>query len=80
MKKMKKKQKKTETLLERFNLVHLRSLKARVLSGGESKRLLLARLMISNPKVVLVDEIFQAVDPIIIQEMQKYIIQIQSKV
>ena len=75
----KKAKEKTETLLERFNLVHLRSLKARVLSGGESKRLLLARLMISNPKVVLVDEIFQAVDPIIIQEMQKYIIQIQSQ-
>ncbi len=75
----KKAKEKTETLLERFNLVHLRSLKARVLSGGESKRLLLARLMISNPRVVLVDEIFQAVDPIIIQEMQKYIIQIQSE-
>ena len=34
--------------------------------------------MIANPKIVLVDEIFQAVDPIIIQEMQKYILQIQS--
>ena len=41
---------KTELLLNNFNLVHLRGLKAAVLSGGESKRVSLARLMISNPK------------------------------
>jgi len=61
------------------NLVHLRSLKAGVLSGGEAKRLSLARLMISNPKIVLLDESFSNVDPIQVQEMQKYIMKIQSQ-
>ena len=70
---------KTEQLLEQFNLVHLRSLKAGVLSGGEAKRLSLARLMISNPKIVLLDESFSNVDPIQVQEMQKYIMKIQSQ-
>ena len=70
---------KTELLLDNFNLVHLRGLKAAALSGGESKRVSLARLMISNPKVVLSDELFSFVDPIVIQEMQKYILQIQSQ-
>ena len=74
----KKAKEKTESLLENFNLVHLASLKAGVLSGGESKRLALARLMIANPKIVLIDEVFQAVDPLVIQEMQKYILKIQS--
>ena len=70
---------KTEQLLNNFNLVHLSGLKASALSGGESKRVLLARLMISNPKIVLIDELFSFVDPIVIQEMQKYIFQIQSQ-
>ena len=70
---------KTEQLLEQFNLVHLRSLKAGVLSGGEAKRLSLARLMISNPKIVLLDESFSNVDPIQVQEMQKYIMKIESQ-
>ena len=69
---------KTERLLDEFNLQHLRSLNASVLSGGEAKRLQLARLMINNPKIVLLDEIFSMVDPIVVQEMQKYIMKIQA--
>ena len=63
---------KTESLLEKFNLVHLRSVNAGVLSGGEAKRLSLARLMITNPKIVLIDEIWSMVDPLDVQDMQKY--------
>ena len=70
---------KTESLLEKFNLVHLRSVNAGVLSGGEAKRLSLARLMITNPKIVLIDEIWSMVDPLVVQDMQKYILQIQSQ-
>ena len=69
---------KCEQLMEQFNLVHLRSLNAEVLSGGEAKRLSLARVMITNPKIVLLDETFSNVDPIQVQEMQKYILKIQS--
>tara|TARA_B100001559_G_scaffold231470_1_gene194921 strand:+ start:796 stop:1560 length:765 start_codon:yes stop_codon:yes gene_type:complete len=70
---------KTEGLLERFNLVHLRSVMAGNLSGGEGKRLSLARLMITNPKIVLIDEIWSMTDPLVVQDMQKYILEIQSQ-
>ena len=69
----------TERLLEEFNLVHLRSLNASVLSGGEAKRLQLARLMISKPRIVLLDEPLAALDPLVIQDIQKYILKIQSR-
>ena len=72
------KKEETERLLDEFNLQHLRSLNASVLSGGEAKRLQLARIMINKPKIILIDEIFSMVDPIVVQEMQKYILKIQS--
>ena len=74
-----KKQKEiTEQLLDEFNLQHLRSLNASVLSGGEIRRLMMARLMIKKPKIVLLDEPLAALDPLVIQEIQKYILKIQS--
>ena len=68
----------TEKLLEEFNLAHLRSLSASVLSGGEVKRLTMARVMINRPKVILLDEPYSALDPQVIQDIQKYILKIQS--
>ena len=74
-----KKQKEvTEKLLDEFNLQHLRSLSASVLSGGEVKRLMMARVMINRPKIVLLDEPLAALDPLVIQDIQKYIMKIQS--
>ena len=68
----------TEKLLDHFNLTHLRSLNASVLSGGEIRRLMMARIMIKKPKIVLLDEPLAALDPLVIQEIQKYILKIQS--
>ena len=68
----------TEKLLDEFNLQHLRSLNASVLSGGEIRRLMMARVMINKPKIVLLDEPLQALDPIVIQDIQKYILKIQN--
>ena len=68
----------TEKLLDEFNLQHLRSLNASVLSGGEIRRLMMARVMINNPKIVLLDEPLAALDPLVIQDIQKYILKIQS--
>ena len=68
----------TEKLLDEFNLQHLRKLNASVLSGGEIRRLMMARLMINKPKIVLLDEPLQALDPIVIQDIQKYILKIQN--
>ena len=69
----------TEKLLDEFNLGHLRSINATMLSGGEVKRLQLARLMLNNPKVVLLDEPLSALDPLIVEEVSKYILKIQEK-
>ena len=68
----------TEKILDEFNLQHLRSLSASVLSGGEVKRLMMARIMINKPKIVLLDEPLAALDPLVIQDIQKYILKIQS--
>ena len=68
----------TEKLLDEFNLQHLRSLNASVLSGGEIRRLMMARVMINKPKIVLLDEPLAALDPIVIQDIQKYILKIQA--
>ena len=78
VKDIKKQKDETERILEEFNLVHLRSLNASVLSGGEAKRLQLARLLINKPKIVLLDEPLAALDPLVIQDIQKYILRIQS--
>ena len=79
IKKILNKKKITEQLLDEFNLQHLRSLNASILSGGEIRRLMMARIMINNPKIVLLDEPLAALDPIVVQDIQKYILKIQSK-
>ena len=67
----------TEKLLDEFNLQHLRSLNASVLSGGERARVAIARVMINSPKVILLDEVLSNLDPIVVQDIQKYILKIQ---
>ena len=67
-----------EQLLDEFNLQHLRNLNGNVLSGGEVRRLMMARVMIKKPSVILLDEPMAALDPIVVQEIQKYILKIQS--
>ena len=68
----------TEKLLDEFNLQHLRTLNASVLSGGEIRRLMMARVMINKPKIVFLDDPLAALDPLVIQDIQKYILKIQS--
>ena len=70
--------KKTEQLLDEFNLQHLRNIHASNLSGGEVRRLMLARLLINKPSVVLLDEPMAALDPIVVQDIQKYILKLQD--
>ena len=68
-----------EKLLNRFNLTHLANLNAlSALSGGEARRLQIARTLITNPKVILLDEPCSALDPIVVQDIQEHILKLQS--
>ena len=57
-------------LLEQFNITHLRKSKAGSLSGGERRRLEIARCLVSEPKIILLDEPFTGIDPVTIQSIQ----------
>jgi lipopolysaccharide export system ATP-binding protein len=59
-----------KTLLEQFGLSHLVSVIAGSLSGGERRRLELARCLATEPEFILLDEPFTGVDPISIQDIQ----------
>ena len=67
-----------EKLLTEFNLQHLRNINANLLSGGEVRRLQIARTLINSPKVILLDEPMAALDPIVVQDIQKFILKLQS--
>jgi len=62
-----------ERTLEEFGLARLSRAKAFTLSGGERRRLEIARAMISGPEFMLLDEPFTGIDPIAILELQKII-------
>jgi lipopolysaccharide export system ATP-binding protein len=60
-------------LLEQFDIVKLRRSLAISLSGGERRRLEIARCLVSNPKIILLDEPFTGIDPVTIASIQKII-------
>ncbi|OCC14549.1 Lipopolysaccharide ABC transporter, ATP-binding protein LptB [Dissulfuribacter thermophilus] len=68
-----------EELLEEFGLSHLASQKASSLSGGERRRVEVARALSTSPKFVLLDEPFAGVDPISVEELQKIITDLKTK-
>ncbi|SMP06797.1 lipopolysaccharide export system ATP-binding protein [Desulfurobacterium pacificum] len=61
---------KTDFLLERFGIADLRKQKANSLSGGERRRLEIARALSIDPKFLLLDEPFAGIDPIAVYEIQ----------
>jgi lipopolysaccharide export system ATP-binding protein len=62
-----------EELLEKFHLTHLRQSFGGSLSGGERRRLEIARSLVSNPKIILLDEPFAAIDPVTVASIQEII-------
>jgi lipopolysaccharide export system ATP-binding protein len=62
-----------EELLEEFHIPHLRNQMALSLSGGERRRVEIARALASNPQFILLDEPFAGVDPISVEDIQKII-------
>lgn len=70
--------KRTDELLELLNITHIRDSMASTLSGGERRRLEIARCLVSNPKIIMLDEPYAGVDPINKQSMRPIIHQLQS--
>ncbi len=70
---------KCDQLLEQFDLTVQRKQLARTLSGGERRKLEIARALITNPTMILLDEPFSGVDPISVQDLQKEIRQLRVR-
>ena len=68
-----------EELLSEFSLSHLRNVTANNLSGGERKKLVIARALVNNPKILLMDEPYGAVDPINVAMIKTIILDLQKK-
>jgi acyl-CoA reductase-like NAD-dependent aldehyde dehydrogenase len=62
-----------DELLERFGIAHLSKNEALTLSGGEKRRLTIARSLVTNPKLLMLDEPFSGVDPIAVYDVQQIV-------
>lgn len=60
-------------LLEEFEITKVRKSKAGALSGGERRRLEIARCLVSDPKIIMLDEPFAGIDPVTVQSIQQII-------
>ncbi len=70
---------KTAELVEQFGLTRQAKQIARTLSGGERRKLEIARALITNPKLILLDEPFSGVDPIAVEELQREILRLKDR-
>ena len=68
-----------EELLDDFGISHLRDSLAMHLSGGERRRLEIARALIREPKFVLLDEPFAGIDPLAVDDIQSLIIRLKER-
>jgi len=68
-----------EKLMAEFSITHLRNVKATALSGGERRRCEIARCLITNPKVLLLDEPFAGVDLLSIQDIKGLLLKLQTR-
>ena len=67
-----------DELLEQFDITRLRKSKAISLSGGEKRRLEIARALVSDPQIILLDEPFTGIDPVTIDSIQEIVRQLRA--
>ncbi len=70
---------KINSLISKFELDPIRDIKADFLSGGQKKKLVIALALISDPKILLLDEPFAALDVMTIKTLQEIIVDLQSE-
>lgn len=70
---------KTDELLKELEIGHVQSQAGMTLSGGERRRVEIARCLASDPKFILLDEPFAGVDPIAVKDIQKIIFKLKEK-
>ncbi len=70
---------KLQNLLNEFDINHVRKSKSVVLSGGERRRLEIARTLATNPKYLLLDEPLTGIDPVSIEEIKQIIKKLKEK-
>ena len=68
-----------ENLLNEFDINHVRKSKSVVLSGGERRRLEIARTLATNPKYLLLDEPLTGIDPVSIEEIKTIIQKLKDR-
>jgi lipopolysaccharide export system ATP-binding protein len=71
--------KRAERLLAQYGLVKQRDQKADTLSGGERRKLEIARALVTDPKLILLDEPFSGVDPIAVEDLQREVIRLRDE-
>ncbi len=70
--------KRAQELMEQFDLAKNAKQEARTLSGGERRKLEIARALVTQPAIILLDEPFSGVDPIAVQDLQKEILHLRD--
>ena len=72
-------QRRTQQLLEEFGITHIAKSRAYMLSGGERRRVEIARSLAINPAYILLDEPFAGIDPIAVFEIQRIVSQLRAR-
>ena len=74
-----KRNQKINDLISKFELDSVRNIEAKFLSGGQRKKLVIAIALLGNPKVLLLDECFAALDVLTIKMLQQIIVNLQTE-